>query len=463
MVKINENETQIKPNDQTYRKYLIYLAGQILSLLGSEIVEFSIIYWITIETQSVTLLSIAFFLVFIPKILFSPLAGVWADKLPKKPLIGGSDSLQAISTLFMILYLSMGGKRIAFMLGMNVVRSLFQTFHGPASTSIIPLMVPKEKLTQMNGIRQLSSNVMLTVSPIIASLLLGIFNIEWVLLIDILTCSIAVIILFTLPIPDMKHKSIDGNFKDSNVNEPEFDDQTKQTSQSVHLEHPIKSRKSGFFHEFRATIQILKNLRGIGNVMMLAVLANLLLTSVSTLFSYFILTEHEGNLAILGLFSGSIQAGMIAGAFIVSIKKRWKNKTRIFIAGLTLTFIAIGVIGGSPKGCFGMMIGAGFIGMIGVPILNAMLATIVQGSVPPDKIGRVSSILNWSVSILMPIGYLISGPIADLITARTEIFFIGIIGLIGGWIVYLFSGLYKLNDEEFGCPKQMLNPIIPSS
>lgn len=110
-----------------------------------------------------------------------------------------------------------------------------------------------------------------------------------------------------------------------------------------------------------------------------------------------------------------------------------------------------------------MMIGAGFIGMIGVPILNAMLATIVQGSVPPDKIGRVSSILNWSVSILMPIGYLISGPIADLITARTEIFFIGIIGLIGGWIVYLFSGLYKLNDEEFGCPKQMLNPIIPSS
>ena len=86
----------------TFRSYLLFWGGQLVSLLGSSIAQFVIIWWITIQTESAVYLSIASLVGFAPIVVLSPFAGVFVDRLNRKALIGIADFLQALTTLGLI-------------------------------------------------------------------------------------------------------------------------------------------------------------------------------------------------------------------------------------------------------------------------------------------------------------------------------------------------------------------------
>ena len=88
-----------------YAKAALFLASQAVTLLGSSIVQFAIIWYVTLETSSggwVALLSAA---AYIPQFLISFFAGVWADRYPRKRLIIAADGAIAIATLALVLLL----------------------------------------------------------------------------------------------------------------------------------------------------------------------------------------------------------------------------------------------------------------------------------------------------------------------------------------------------------------------
>lgn len=136
---------------KTFRHYLYFMFGQQFSLLGSGIISFVIIWWITIETQSPIYLSIATFLVFLPQIFVTPIAGVLADRLSRKSIIFIVDSLQAILTFGMFLLFFTGLTDIWIVLVIHTLRSVLHAFHVPTFRAIIPSMVPKDKLSRING------------------------------------------------------------------------------------------------------------------------------------------------------------------------------------------------------------------------------------------------------------------------------------------------------------------------
>ena len=104
---------------QNYKGFKRLWFGQIISILGSEIVQFALIWWITIETESAFFLSLSMFLAFIPGILIGPLAGVLVDKWDKKKMIVITDFLQAITTALLIFSFYLGFGNIWFIIGLN--------------------------------------------------------------------------------------------------------------------------------------------------------------------------------------------------------------------------------------------------------------------------------------------------------------------------------------------------------
>ena len=81
-----------------YSKAALFLASQAVSLLGSFIVQFAIISYVTLETESggwVAMISAA---AYIPQFLISFFAGVWADRYPRKRLIIAADGAIALAT-----------------------------------------------------------------------------------------------------------------------------------------------------------------------------------------------------------------------------------------------------------------------------------------------------------------------------------------------------------------------------
>ena len=197
------------PTKQTKRHYMYFLFGQNFSMLGSLIVGFVITWWLTIETGSAIVLSISVFLMFIPQIVVTPFSGVLSDRWSKKAIIAISDTLQAAVTFLLFVFFLFGIKNIWLVLGINFFRAALYAFQYPAVHSLIPVMVPKENLSRVNGFNFLFSGLIFTIGPIIAATLLEFFknNVEQIFLLDIYTFLIALIPLILIKIPS-GHKHI---------------------------------------------------------------------------------------------------------------------------------------------------------------------------------------------------------------------------------------------------------------
>ncbi len=421
---LQNNTEQSGPSEielQNYKGFKRLWFGQIISILGSEIVQFSLIWWITIETESAFFLSLSMFLAFLPAIIIGPLAGVLVDKWDKKKLIIITDFLQAITTVMLILSFYLGFGNIWFIIGLNFLRAIFQSFHSPAFSTIIALMVPKEKLSRINGISQLFTALSQMLGPIFGALLMAVIpKIENILWVDVITFLFAISLLIKVKIPKIEPK-----VKDS------------QSDQS-------------FKAKFKEGFQIIRNVKGMTTILFLAMLANFLLMPINTQFSLFIYLDHSGTEMDMAFVSAGMQFAIVAGAIASSAKKEWKNKVNIFLLGMLFVFIGIAIIALTPYQQFWVMFVGSLIGFFGVPILQTMLRTIIQFAIPPEAMGRVVSILRLMTSVAMPLGIILSGPIAELIGIQYLFLSASLLGILVVGVTYAFSPIRHMDDSEFG-------------
>ena len=221
---------------KTLKNYLFFWGGQQFSLLGSNIVQFVLVIWITIVTGREIYVSLAALLAFGPLVLLGPIAGVFVDRWNRKLIIGIADTFQALLTVGLLLILQFyKPSYLVYIFILITFRGVFQAFHAPATTAIIPLMVSRKHLSRMNSINYLTTSVVLMIGPAIAASLLIVFSISQIMWIDIITWGIAIVPLILVKIPSLK--------KNQNLDE----------STSNLQEH--KKKKPSFLQEFSSGIR----------------------------------------------------------------------------------------------------------------------------------------------------------------------------------------------------------------
>jgi len=397
-------------NQETFKSYLFFWAGQLFSILGSSITQFVIVWWITITTESTLVLSIAGFIYILPMTLVIPIAGVLTDKLNRKKIIVAADSFQAFVTLLIILLFNFEIANPILIIALNGLLGLFQGFHIPTVNAVIPTMIPKDKLSRMNGVNFLFSSFIHTIGPIMAAMFLSFIPIKALLWIDPITFLIALIPLLLINIPSIK---------------------TENTSE----------KKNSFIEDFKIGFRTLKLIPVFLMMLLVSMFVNFLWRPFSILMPYFVRFDHSGNASDLAFVLAFLNGGMLLGAFIASIKKEWKHGTFIYFAGEFTLMLAYAIIAISPYGFFlQMSIGAAIWGLM-VPILNTIYLTIMQTKVPTDKMGRISSI-DFGISMaISPIGTIISGPLSELFGVANLFLYCAIIGMIitiiFWWITYV--------------------------
>lgn len=197
---------EIQTNQKTFKSYLFFWSGQQASLLGSSIVQFVIIWWIAITTGNTLYLALAAFLGLAPMVILGSFAGVFADRWNRKALIAVVDFLQALASVILIFLFWLNIVSIRHVFALLTVRGIFQAFHQPAVSAITPSMVPKGRLSRMNGLNYLSSGAVAMVGPIVAAFLLVFWQIYQILWIDIAPFIIALILLLIVAIPPVQTK-----------------------------------------------------------------------------------------------------------------------------------------------------------------------------------------------------------------------------------------------------------------
>ena len=399
---------------KSFRHYLYFMAGQQFSLLGSGIISFIITWWVTIETQSVLYLSLATFLIFLPQVIVTPFAGVLSDRLNRKTIIFTVDSLQAVLTFGLFLIFFTGFTHIWMILIIHTMRNTLYAFQVPTFRAILPSMVPKDKISRVNGANFLFSGLIFMVGPILSALLLELFPITFIFLIDGITFLIAVVPLFLIKIPF--------NAKETRAAE-----------------------KTSFMREFKDGFIIVKAIPGLLSMIIFAMIFNFIFRPFGVLWPYFINIIHDGSVFHLAFLFGSIQVGNVIGSLITSIKKEWKNKIKINLIGEMVFFTFYLLIVLAPYQNFYLMMIGGFLGAIIFPITVATYLTILQTVIPSDKIGRVMSIDHTVSMAIAPIGALLVGPLAGVMGVVNLLLVSAIIGIINPIFLWFFTKIRYLD------------------
>ena len=409
---------------KSLRNYLLFFIGQQFSILGSNIVQFTIIVWITVETQSELYLSLAAFLGFGPQVLFTLVGGVFADKANKKYIIGIMDTFQAIITLLLIFIVKYNlSNLLIYILLLTGLRGVFNAFHQPATRALIPLMVPKDKLSKINSLIGLITSIMLTISPALAGFLLIYFKLHEVMWVDIITWIIALISLIIIKIPKIA-KSTEGS-----------------------------KEKSTFFHSFKEGMTFIRKLKGFLSFIIVASLLNFFGVCFGVLIPSYILLDNQGSKQVFGFLSALLQAGIVISSLILIFTNYFReNKIKLIILFWYIELAGLFFIALSPSffvhstNLIFIFIGVGlFVFGLTSPFINVLFITFIQRIVPLDMQGRIISVVLTFVNILTPLGMILAGVIAEIIS--TQVLFIISISL--SFLVLTCYWLFGINRRIF--------------
>lgn len=370
------------PSNWKARFFTIW-GGQIFSLLGSSLVQFALVWWLTAQTGSATVLATAMLIAQLPQILLGPVAGTLVDRWNRRVVMIVADGVVAIATLLLLILFATEAIQIWHVYALLLVRSAGGAFHYPAMQASTSLMVPSQHLARVAGLNQALQGTVNIVGPILGAGLLAIASVQTVLLIDILTAAIAVTPLLFIPVPQPVRKP------------------------------KANGEKTSILQDMGEALRYIRDWQGMKTLIGMALLLNFLFAPASSLLPLLVKEHYRGGPEQFAAVEAAFGVGIVAGGILLGVWGGFKKKIHTSLLGVAGLGLSVLLQGASPATFFaGIVIGA-FIGGAMNVIANGPLHAILQSTVAPEMQGRMMSFLGAAAMAIMPISLLIAGPFAD--------------------------------------------------
>ena len=365
------------------RNTAFFVAGQTLSLFGTLLVQYAILWHITLKTQSGTMMTVFTIAGFLPMFFISPFAGVWADRYNRKNIINIADGSIALVSLIVAVFLLFGFDPISILLICTVVRSLGQGSQMPAVSALIPQIVPQENLTRVNGILTSIQAGTTLAAPMVSGALMTFAPLEILFFVDVVTAGVAISILFFfVKVPAMEKKG-------------------------------EENKRTGYFNDLKEGFRYIKEH---GYILRLVLLTSVFMICVSPsalLTPLQVIRDFGSEVWRLTAIEITFSVGMMAGGLLIGAWGGFKN--RVYTIAFAIALYGLGVIGLGLVNNFFVYIGI-FAGIgIAMPLFNTPIVVLFQSKVESAFMGRVFSVFGMASSVLMPLSMLVFGPLSDTI------------------------------------------------
>lgn len=402
------------------RRFFVVWTGQAFSLFGSALVQFTLIWYLTKSTGSATVLATATLLGLLPKIFFSPIAGIWIDRWNRRRVMIISDSIIAFATLILIILFTTGWIQIWHIYVILLIRGVGGVFHYPSMQASTSLMVPREHLPRVAGMNHTLAGVNDIVAPPLGALLLGLLPMQSVLLIDITTAVVAVGTLLFVSIPQPQ-KQVDAQGR---------------------------VLKTTFWQDLGIGFIYILHWPGMLILILIAILINFLLAPMNSFIPLMVTRIFNGGALQLGWTDSLFGIGVILGGVALTAWGGFKKRIVTVLAGIIGIGVAVVVAGAAPAVLYPVFL-AGFflLGFMEV-ITNGPLIALMQANVDPDKQGRVMTLLSASTSAMSPISLLLAAPVADKLGIRVWYIGGGILCVVIALAAFLIKPLMEIEKNK---------------
>ncbi len=409
-----------KPYRYWQRRFFTIWSGQAISILGSQIVSFAIVWYLTEQTGSATVLAIASMFGILPNILLSPFAGAMADRGDRKSIMIISDLVVGLARLLGFFLFFTGSIQVWHLYLMIFVGSAAGSFQQPAMASSTALMVPKKHLSRVAGMNQTLQGALSIAGPPLGALLMSLTTIANIYLLDVITMLFAVLPLLFIPIPKLETR------KDSNGD----------------------VIKTSFFQDIKEGFQYVLNWKGLTLLLLSAMLINFLISPAMSLLPLLVSKHFGGDEVQLALMNSMLGIGMLIGGIILSIWGGFKRRIFTSFMGLIISGLSLAAVGFIPETGFSIALFVFLISALMLPFINGPIQAVVQSAVTPEMQGRVISLIGTTAGFAMPIGLAIAGPVSDAIGIQAWFIIGGICMSLTGILGFMSPAMRHIEDQH---------------
>jgi len=398
------------------RNLLFLWVGHVISHAGDSIYQLAL-PWLVLElTGSKTTTSLVALCAYLPAVLFSLLAGVFADRFNRRSVMMFSDAARMVVMLALVGFLLAGGTSpvvvglIAFMV------ASFATLFYPARDALVPDLVPQESLTSANAFISTSGQFAHLAGPLLAGLLVAVVGLTHLFTIDALSFAASLICLALISL--------------------------RRTTG-----HQPESHARGHMSDLIEGLRYVWRERSLGLFILLTALNNLFIMGPAIIgIPIFVREVLVLDFKAFAIIEACMAGGMLIGSFLVWRFGPSLNPALVLFVGMILdglTYSLLFIIETYAQTRVLLLIHG-----IGIPMITISRTTLIQTVVPYHFRGRVFSMVNLSVIGLTAVSAALVGPLAEVIPIATVFLGIGLAAAACGLVGLSHRGMMRLMPNK---------------
>lgn len=381
------------------RNFSLLMLGKAVSMMGSNMQQFALSLYVLAVTGSATIFASMMAISILPRLLLSPVAGVFGDWFDRKKSIVILDFINGILiAIYAAYYIVSGELSILSIYILVILLEVTEIFFGSAMAAVVPSIVEKEDLFQANSIKSLVSSGCSILSPLLASVLYGFLGLKIMFIINSISFILSALSELTIDIP-ATHKK------------------------------PDKISLKAFNTDLMEGIKIIKDNRMIMNIIGIGMIINFCLSPLFSVGLIYVIRETlQGSEVQYGIFATAVSLAMFISPILLGGIARKIQVGKLTVIIFTLVSALTGLLALVTSNLFiglyqtnivpfvAIIVISFLIGLV-VTLANIAIGTLFDTIVPRQFMGRTATVLNLGMTVAMPLGQMVFGITLDILPA----------------------------------------------
>jgi MFS family permease len=365
--------------------------AQSTNALGDGVVTVALALFVTDLTDNPTEVGIVLGAQLVPMLAFLLIGGVWADRLPRARVMLTADVARAALHGLLAVLIFTDTVEIWHLVVIEACFGTSAAFAIPAYFGLVPRTVPDEELQEAQALSSFTFNFAELTGPAIATALVLGLGAGWAFLLDAATFVVSALLLARV--------------------------RTSDTPPAPSERRTLLSELGEGFREVRSRPWMWVT------VAVFALAVPLGYAPVYVLGPT-LAEETYDSAAVFGIVTAAYGAGALLGAVIGF---RWRPRRPMLAAFAVISVWPVMIVAFALGAPVALVVPLAVATGMGFALFDVFWDTTMAEQIPPDRLSRASA-WEWMGSLLLlPVGYLAAGPLADATSIETV--------LVGGAIL----------------------------
>jgi DHA3 family macrolide efflux protein-like MFS transporter len=397
----NEIKSTLSPKKKGFLSLSLFLLlqGQFVSMMGDMIYEIALGFWVLAFTGSPALMGILMATSLLPAVLIAPFAGVVADRFNRKKLMILMDLIRGFAIILVATAALMGILQLWMVFLGGIILGIGGAFFGPAAMSVLPQMVPKDKITNANSLFGVATTGADILGNSLGGILYVLIGAPLMFLLNGISFIISGISIKFAKIPENRTSQI--------------------TTQN-------------FKSDLREALSFVWKLKGLFYIMIIfSIFSFLVHIAVVLLIPLFQFTPDLGA-AKYGIAMACFTVGVFLGMIVLSaLNVHPKKRSSLMLASLTVSNACLILFALTTE--FYLMAVLLLIAGLAESVVNVFILSSIQSVVPDDMMGKVMGLVGTLTLALVPLAMVMGGLLAEIFPIRS----IFLVCFLASFLVFL--------------------------